>query len=244
MNNSNCKIKLANLIIEIENPNAYLLDKCKDYLVGAENTDIFIKKATAAEIDRERTIAINQRRIDNLPEIDFDQGYLEYINVYRKIANEIPRFGVILMHAAAIAVDGKAYMFLAKSGTGKTTHIMNWVKSIPGTIVINGDKPLVDTRNMTVCGTPWSGKENLNTNISFPLSAICILERGVTNQISKIEAWDAIGAINDQTYWSSNAEMRRKTLQTLDKFKEISCFRLYCTQEIKSARVAYDAMSR
>lgn len=244
MSDANFKIRLANLIVEIENPNAYLIDKCKNYIVSAENTDIFISKISKNEIAEEREVAIKQRELDHLSNIEFSDNYLEYINIYRKIADITPKFGIILMHAAAVSVENKAYMFLAKSGVGKTTHIMNWVKAIPGTAIINGDKPLVDTNNMTVCGTPWAGKENLNKNIQVPLAGICILERGQTNQVLKITSWDAVKSINDQTYWPIDSKMRRKTLQMLDKLKEIPCYRLICTPEIISAKIAYEAMSK
>lgn len=244
MKNNEYKIKLANLIVEIESPNNYLKDKCRDYFLYSEQTDIYIEKITAKEIQEEREIAARQRAKDNLPQIDFCDDYLEYINTYRKIVEKSPSFGVFLMHGAAVAVEDKAYMFLAKSGTGKTTHILNWVKAVPGTVIINGDKPLIDTRNMAVCGTPWSGKENYNTNITIPLAGICVLERGSTNNISRVSSWDAVRSINNQTYWPSDVEMRRKTLKMVDKLSEIPCYKLACTPEEESAKISYSAMRK
>lgn len=241
---NNIKIKLAKLIIEIESPNAYVIDRCKDYIVSAENTDIFVVKPTQNDIELERVAANKQRELDKLATISFENDYLEYIHIYREIADRAPEFGVILMHAAAVAVDNRAYIFLAKSGTGKTTHILNWLKAVPGTIVINGDKPLIDTNNMTVCGTPWSGKENLNTNISVPLAGICILERGETNEISQISSWDAVKSINNQTYWPNDSKERKNTLEMLDKLGKTPCYRLLCTPEIESAKIAYEEMRK
>ena len=242
--NDTYKIKLANIIIEIEKPNTYLKDRCEAYFVSNVEADIRVVKPSTEEIDEERRIANKQRELDKFTPLDFDKEYLEYINIYRKIAEELPKYGVMLMHAAAIAVDNRAYIFLAKSGTGKTTHIINWSKAIPGTIVINGDKPLIDTNNMTVCGTPWSGKENLNTNTSVSLAGICILERGKNNEISKISSWDAVKSINNQTYWPEEIESRRKTLEMLDKLGKIPCYRLFCTPEIDSAQIAYEEMRK
>lgn len=244
MNDTVYKIKLANIIIEIEEPNAYLMDKCEAYFVDNGKPDIFIKKPTNKEISEEKERANRQRELDGLPTTELEQNYLEYINIYRKIADKMPEHGVMLMHAAAISVENKAYLFLAKSGTGKTTHIMNWLRLIPEAIVINGDKPLIDSNNMTVCGTPWAGKENYNTNISVPLAGICILERGEENEIFSISSWDALKCINNQTYWPLDSGARRKTLEIIDKLGKISCYRLFCTPDILSAKVAYEAMSR
>ena len=93
-------------------------------------------------------------------------SYIESLEVYRKISDGMIDFGIILMHGAAVAVDGKAYIFLARSGVGKTTHIQNWMKVIPVTVVVNGDKPLIDAHAKLVYGTPWCGKESYNTNMS------------------------------------------------------------------------------
>ena len=51
------------------------------------------------------------------------------------------------MHGAVIRYKGKAYLFTAPSGTGKTTHIRQWLKKAEGTFVVNGDKPLIKVEN-------------------------------------------------------------------------------------------------
>ena len=36
--------------------------------------------------------------------------------------------GTVLFHAAAVSLNGKGYMFLGKSGTGKSTHARLWLQ--------------------------------------------------------------------------------------------------------------------
>lgn len=52
----------------------------------------------------------------------FTDGYLELVCMYRKLALEVLKQDVFLLHAAVIEVDGEGYAFLAPSGTGKTTQ--------------------------------------------------------------------------------------------------------------------------
>ena len=67
----------------------------------------------------------------------------------------------LLMHASVTMADGKGYLFLGKSGTGKSTHSGLWLRHIPNTELLNDDNPAVridDEGRALVYGTPWSGK--------------------------------------------------------------------------------------
>ena len=44
-----------------------------------------------------------------------------------------------LFHSSVVSFQDKAYMFLGKSGTGKSTHSRLWLKYIEGTELINDD---------------------------------------------------------------------------------------------------------
>ena len=67
----------------------------------------------------------------------------------------------LLMHGAALAWQGQAYLFTAPSGTGKSTHAMLWRRYLgSGAEVINGDKPLLHLPPdgpAVVYGSPWAG---------------------------------------------------------------------------------------
>ena len=66
----------------------------------------------------------------------------------------------MLLHASCVEKDGKAYLFSAKSGTGKSTHTHLWLRAFPDSRIINDDKPAVRRMDGTfyACGTPFSGK--------------------------------------------------------------------------------------
>ena len=48
--------------------------------------------------------------------------------------------GIALQHASVVTNNGLAYLFLGKSGTGKSTHSRLWLSYIAGTKLLNDDK--------------------------------------------------------------------------------------------------------
>lgn len=93
--------------------------------------------------------------------------------------------GVLLLHASAVVHQGKAYLFLGKSGTGKSTHSRLWLRHIPGCHLLNDDNPLVEvdkkTQRVTAYGSPWSGKTPCYRRESYPLGGVARLEQAPAN---------------------------------------------------------------
>ena len=159
---------------------------------------------------------------------------------------------------------GQAVLFTAQSGVGKTTHMNLWLKYIPGAFVVNGDKPLLkfvkndscDNRDngcdsehigvrCEVCGTPWAGKEALQTNVISPLKAICFLERGDTNEIERVAFEDVYPMLLQQVYRPSDPQAMMKTMELVKKLgTTIPLYRMKCTMEPEAAKVAYEEMMR
>ena len=104
----------------------------------------------------------------------------------------------VLFHAAAICLDGAGYLFLGKSGTGKSTHARLWINHIPHTELLNDDNPVVRIHNqgeIRVYGSPWSGKTPCYRQKSAPLKGIVKLgqaDHNVMNRLSIIEAYSVI----------------------------------------------------
>lgn len=99
------------------------------------------------------------------------------------------RHHTLLMHASVIASGHKGYLFLGKSGTGKSTHTSLWLKHIPGCHLLNDDNPVVHVdeaaKQVTVFGSPWSGKTPCYRNESMPVGAFVRLEQAPHNEIKK-----------------------------------------------------------
>lgn len=220
--------KLSSLCLDYvvkENTPAEIVFKIKPQDIGYER-----KQAEQTDVEERGTV------YKHLPE------NLECSAAYRKIADSLLDSGILLMHGAAVAVNGKAYIFLAKSGVGKTTHIRNWIKCIPNVIVINGDKPLVDSNNLLVYGTPWSGKENLNTNTQIPLAGLCLLKRGIKNSIEKIPFSTAVDSILQFVHKPETSKSFIKIAECIHNFRNTPCYELKCNMEEESAKVSYNFM--
>ena len=233
-----CKTRLADKNIEIESINKHVLQKYKDYLSGFEEAD-YVINATAEEI-RQKVISFAGIPFPDDPEIATEFRDSEFLVHLQKAAGFLIRFGILLIHGAAISVEGKGYIFIAPSGTGKTTHIMNWLKRIPGTIVVNGDKPFVDAEKKTIYGSPWCGKEGMNTNISVPLSGLIFLERGEENSIAPQMFKKMLPIIIQQTHIPTDANLT--VYKLIDKIRNVPCYTLKCNMEPESALVAYNGI--
>ena len=117
--------------------------------------------------------------------------------------------GTVLFHAAVVSHEGKGYMFLGPSGTGKSTHARLWLKYIADTALVNDDNPVVrlaDDGSPIVYGSPWSGKTPCYRNVSYPLGGIVLLSQAPYNKIhrlSGIRAYASLVASISGKRWDS-----------------------------------------
>ena len=107
------------------------------------------------------------------------------------------REDAVSLHASAVCLDGLAYLFMGKSGTGKSTHSALWLEHFPGAELLNDDNPtvrLVDGRAVAY-GTPWSGKTPCYRPLSFPVGGMVRLRQAAENAFSRLDGADAFVAL-------------------------------------------------
>ncbi len=100
----------------------------------------------------------------------------------------------LLIHASCILYQDRAYPFMAKSGTGKSTHSALWMKHIEGAELLNDDNPAIrvmDDGKPIVFGTPWSGKTPCYRNRQAVLGALTQIERAPSNFIERLSVVQA-----------------------------------------------------
>lgn len=103
-----------------------------------------------------------------------------------------------LFHSSVVSYQGRAYMFLGHSGTGKSTHSSLWMKYIEGTELVNDDNPVVrilEDGEVRVYGSPWSGKTPCYRNVSYPVGAIVKLSQAPYNKIQRLKGITAYAAV-------------------------------------------------
>lgn len=238
-------IKIADIPIEINTVYNSFTDAFNEY--KTDEVPMLSIGITEQDIINERKKVIDECAYEGVIYPEYSKEQLENTAVYRKIANELPLFDAFVFHGSAVAVDNNAYLFTAKSGTGKTTHTNLWLKNIKGSYVVNGDKPIIRIINEKpfVCGTPWMGKEGFGCNKIVPLNAICFLSRAKENSIEATNFAEVLPNLIGQSYRPMDGAMLIKSIKLLEKIgNNISFYRLFCNMSDNAALVAFKGMCK
>lgn len=241
----NFRIAIAEKNIDITATYKTVYDLCKDYLTDAP-CDFGIE-VVEDDICYERDRAIQEANVSGLVKPNYPDSYLETLAVYRKIALSMLEFDTLLFHGSAIAVDGEAYVFTAKSGTGKSTHAKLWMEHFGNrAVMINDDKPMLKITGdgVFVCGTPWDGKHRLSSNITVPLKAISILERDAINHISRIDKRTAFPMLYQQSFHPKNPDKLACVMSLINKLGDnVKLYNLKCNMMPDAVLVSYNGMN-
>lgn len=106
-------------------------------------------------------------------------------------------FGAVSLHAVALVCRGCGFLFMGRSGTGKSTHARLWMESVEGCELLNDDNPTVRLcgDRAFVYGTPWSGKTPCYRARRAPLSGMVRLSQAAANRFTPCGDVDAFVAV-------------------------------------------------
>lgn len=170
----------------------------------------------------------------------------EYLMSGGSFYRQLLQFDGMLLHASAVVKDGKAYLFTASCGMGKSTHTRLWIKNFKDAFILNDDKPALRLEDgiFYAYGTPWSGKYDQSRNMRVPVAGICVLRRGETNKIEAYAGKDALYHILEQTMRANSPVLQEKLLELLDKLMaQVPVWKLECNMEPEAAYLSYRIMS-
>lgn len=208
------KVKIADLYIDILEDNKHK-DFFSSFLTSEDKTDITIESPK-----------------DNL-------------DIHNKLASKIVNYDALLIHGACISYKDNGYLFIAPSGIGKTTHIRLWMKHLNDLKVINGDKPIIRIKDNKVYayGNPWMGKEGYGCNDSVRLKAIIMLNRGLEDNIYKVDKKEYINTIFNQIYMPEDKLDLLKTMDIINGvFNKIDIYKMECTMNDSAFIKAYETL--
>ena len=149
--------------------------------------------------------------------------------------------GTLEMHSSVTVKDGRGYMFLGKSGTGKSTHSRLWLKNIPGTHLLNDDNPIVRIVDgqARVFGSPWSGKTPCYRNEDYPVGAVVRINRAPYDAIHRMNLPESFASLSSS---SSGLRAIRSIADglfaTISSFAQtVPCYILDCLPDDEAAIV-------
>ena len=220
-------------------------DYCKNYLT--EEAPEFSVTVTRGDLAFEQAELLAEAKAEGMKPRKFTDPFLDRAAIQRGFADHLFEKDVLLCHGSTVAVDGRAYLFTAKCGTGKSTHTRLW-REVFGcrATMINDDKPFLTIREegVLISGSPWSGKHGLDTNITVPLRGICILTRGKENRIRPMAPEEALTMLRKQSYRPLDAGKEDRFLQLTEILATtVPLWYLECTKDPEAAEISHSAMT-
>lgn len=231
------RYKVADIVFDAEYSYDYTNRLCQGYEYDGNQPSVAKFTVTALDIAEEKA-----------QEPTFPDALLESLSLFRKLCHfALESQDSIIFHSSAVAVDGKAYLFTAPSGTGKSTHTRLWRELLGDrAVMINDDKPIIRyvDGKFYVYGTPWTGKHNLGTNTRAEVKAICKISQAKENIIQKISAGQMLLTVMNQTMRPVEPEKMDKLLTLIDKMlSQVGLYSLGCTISLEGAKLSFETMS-
>lgn len=193
------------------------------------------------------SIIISDEDINNhINSYPMEPELAEYVVAGIKFYREIISRGAFFIHSSALCVDGKGFVFTGPCGAGKSTHAKMWRSYFRENVIsVNDDKPAIRFFDGVpyICGTPFSGKHDINANVQVPLCGISILEQSKVNSIKRVSSADAMSVLMEQTLRPDNMADMAKLFDMFDLLlTKVPVYRFSCDISIEAVRLSYETM--
>ena len=151
-----------------------------------------------------------------------------------------------VFHSSYIDVDGKAILFTAPSGTGKSTQAELW-RTLRNAEVINGDRSAVRCTNTGsfACGIPFAGSSQICKNRTLPLAAMVYLSQAKETSIRKLRGVEAFRRVWEGVSVNTwDTEDLTAVMDTVSRLVEnVPVYYLACTPDESAVLALEDAMN-
>ena len=144
--------------------------------------------------------------------------------------------GGLLLHSSFIRFEGKAVLFSAPCGTGKSTQAELWRKHA-GAEIINGDRSILwrnpEMERFEICGIPFCGSSGINRNVSTPLNAVIFLSQAPENRAeSSLPADSVCKLFGEISINQWNPQAVQKSLDLIEQLvRSVPMIHLACNME-------------
>lgn len=216
---------------------------------GAEGYRIEVSYDTG--LRKIHTVTVNRQFSEAVSGIHYEDetASIALTSIIRMLfAQTVLGSGGISIHASCICRNKAGYLFLGKSGTGKSTHARCWLKAFPDCNLLNDDNPVLCLKNGTVLvyGSPWSGKTPCYIQQSCPVKGIVRLRQNETNRFRKLHDVEAfIAMLPSCSVFRKDAQLQEKLYNLLIKISEqVTVGTLDCIPEQTAALMCYNELEK
>ena len=238
-------MEIAGLVVSVEPLFQSTREYCRPYLTDKDPE--FVVHITPEDLIYEQMLLEREAVEEGLKIRKFKEPFLERSTIQRRVADHLVSRNTLMLHGSTVAVDGRAYLFSAPCGTGKSTHTRLWRELFGDrAVMVNDDKPFlrITSDGVLAYGSPWSGKHGLASNVCVPLNGICSLRRGKENVIRCAEANALMDLLSRQVHLPEDESLAQKALTLLDQvIRMVPLWEMECNKELDAARLAFSAMS-
>ena len=192
------------------------------------------------------TLSCDVRRVLELNPQITTEDMAQYLGTGMVFAHHLLAYYGTYLHASAVVLGEKAYLFSAPSGTGKSTHTEKWCRLF-GATYLNDDKPALRYVNQRwmAYGTPWSGKHDLSDPRGVAVGGIAFVRRGEENSIRRLPVVESVPLIMSQSLWMiKEPRVMDRQLEMVEKLvQEVPVWELTCRNDDEAAWTSYKAMT-
>lgn len=164
---------------------------------------------------------------------EYPAGFDSFLHLLRITSESfLCSHGGLSVHASCVKYKGKAILFAAPSGTGKSSQAKFWLQSL-GAELLSGDRPQLRVMpdEISAYGVPWDGKEQQFTSDFAPVAAIVEVRQAKTNRLRKLSEEQAFRLLLKQTFipmWDD--QVKFSAIRSIREIaNRVPFYRLFCS---------------
>lgn len=178
------------------------------------------------------------------PQFQISTAFLEFIALEKHLL----RYNSLILHSSSIILGGKAVLFSAPSGTGKSTQAQLW-NTETGCMIQNGDRNILHKNDQGVWevqGIPFCGTSGINNTTTFPLRAIVTLAQASYDEVTELTHLEKFKKIYSEitvNTWNEKYVNKAVTLCE-DLIKNTDICLLQCTPNVTAVKCLENYLGR